>query len=274
MQTRRFASGLWAGTRFLSDFTVRQALSCAFPIGIMLAMGATKLLPPMGIARYDLMFVVCITFQWIFLRLKWETWREIGILAIFHVVGVILEWYKVQAGSWAYPEPAVLKINGVPLFSGFMYASVASYMSQSWRRLELEFHRWPSLASIVVVLTLAYGQFFLPVQTVGIRLASLLFVLFVFRQTRVGFTVDRKRFVMPLPASFLLIGSCIYVAENVATYFGVWAYPNQVGGWEPVSVTKVISWSLLMVVSLNIVYVYHKRFMGVPLTDKHVKTWA
>ena len=46
-------------------------------------------------------------------------------------------------GSWSYPEEAFSKIFGVPLYSGFMYASVASYICQSWRRLDLQIYDWP-----------------------------------------------------------------------------------------------------------------------------------
>jgi hypothetical protein len=54
-----------------------------------------------------------------------------------------MEVFKVKAGSWAYPEPAWTKFGGVPLFSGFMYASVASFLIQVWHRLDLRMERWP-----------------------------------------------------------------------------------------------------------------------------------
>lgn len=45
--------------------------------------------------------------------------------------------------SWAYPEAAWSKIAGVPLYSGFMYASVACYLCQTWRRLQVILSGWP-----------------------------------------------------------------------------------------------------------------------------------
>ncbi|RYG37967.1 DUF817 domain-containing protein [bacterium] len=249
--------------RVVTDFVVRQLQSSAFAIGLLAAMALTKSLPDLPIARYDLLFVICLLLQAGMIALRWETWREVGILAIFHIVGVGLEWFKVRSGSWSYPEPAVLKAYGVPFYSGFMYASVASYMSQAWRMLDLEFVRWPQTSTAMFVLAVVYGQFFLPVQTLNVRYAALLVVLFAFWRTRVAFTAGGERLAMPLPLSFLLIGTCIYGGENIATFFGAWTYPYQQASWQPVHVSKVISWTLLMVVSLAIVHAYHCRF-GIP----------
>ncbi|RYG46494.1 DUF817 family protein [bacterium] len=247
--------------RIAGDFVLRQAKSSIFAIGLLVAMGFVNLLPDLPIARYDLLFLFCLLIQGAMLAMRLETWREVGILAIFHAVGVILEGFKVRSGSWSYPEPALLKAYGVPFYSGFMYAAVASYMSQSWRRLDLEFIRWPRPVASGFVLMVVYGQFFLPVQTLNVRFVALLIVATIFWRTRVAFSSGGERLTMPLPVSFVLIGSCIYVAENIATYFGAWTYPHQTGSWQPVHVSKVISWTLLMVVSLAIVHAYHRWFI-------------
>jgi uncharacterized membrane protein YoaT (DUF817 family) len=53
-----------------------------------------------------------------------ETWEEARVILLFHLTGTAMEWFKVSCRkSWAYPEPALFKLMGVPLFSGFMYAS-------------------------------------------------------------------------------------------------------------------------------------------------------
>jgi hypothetical protein len=52
----------------------------------------------------------------------------------------------------------------------------------------------------------------------------------------------------------------IWIAENVSTWAGAWSYPDQVHGWEPVSIAKVGSWFLLMIVSVVLVtWVYPPR---------------
>ncbi|MCY7743864.1 DUF817 domain-containing protein, partial [Bacillus licheniformis] len=47
-----------------------------------------------------------------------------------------------------------------------------------------------------------------------------------------------------LALSFVLIGFFIWIAENIATFFGAWTYPNQTSTWSLVHVGKVSSWLL------------------------------
>ncbi len=70
---------------------------------------------------------------------------------------------------------------------------------------------------------------------------------------RVWFTVSDRRHWMPLPVPFVLIGIFLWVAENVATYFGAWEYPDQEGVWRMVHLGESSSWILL--VSLSFVLV-------------------
>ena len=58
---------------------------------------------------------------------------------------------------------------------------------------------------------------------------------------------------MPLLLAFVLIGFFIWLAENISTFFGVWRYPNQIGGWTTVHVAKWSSWSLLVIMTFTIV---------------------
>ena len=65
------------------------------------------------------------------------------MILLFHLTGTAMEWFKVGAGSWASPEPALFKLMGVPLFSGFIYASVDSYMARVIRIFEMRFAPYP-----------------------------------------------------------------------------------------------------------------------------------
>ncbi len=56
-----------------------------------------------------------------------------------------------------------------------------------------------------------------------------------------------------LPLSFVCIGFFLWLAENIATYFGAWEYPEQQSGWQLVHLGKFGSWVLL--VSLSFVLV-------------------
>ncbi len=74
-----------------------------------------------------------------------ERWEEVAVIAIFHVVGTAMEVFKTAHGSWIYPEHSFLRIGGVPLFTGFMYAGVGSYMARTWRLMDIRFERFPPL---------------------------------------------------------------------------------------------------------------------------------
>src|SRR6266498_4141225 len=82
-----------------------------------------------------------------------ETWREVAVIFGFHLVGLGLELFKVRIGSWQYPGDAVTKIGGVPLFAGFMYAAVGSYICQAWRRFDLRVsgYRMPLALSFALI---------------------------------------------------------------------------------------------------------------------------
>ncbi len=63
--------------------------------------------------------------QWVMYKTGLETKDELKVITVFHLIGLLLEIYKVHFGSWSYPEERYSKVFGVPLYSGFMYASVA-----------------------------------------------------------------------------------------------------------------------------------------------------
>ncbi|MGR5503916.1 DUF817 family protein, partial [Vibrio sp. DNB22_10_4] len=79
------------------------------------------------------------------LWLKLETWDEAKVILMFHVAGTGMEVFKTAVGSWIYPEASLLRIGGVPLFTGFMYASVGSYIARAWREFDLRFSHHPPL---------------------------------------------------------------------------------------------------------------------------------
>jgi uncharacterized membrane protein YoaT (DUF817 family) len=65
------------------------------------------------------------------------------VILVFHVVGTVMEIFKTAHGSWLYPEPSLLRMSGVPLFTGFMYACVGSYIARAWRLFDITFIRYP-----------------------------------------------------------------------------------------------------------------------------------
>ena len=99
----------------------------------------------LGVARYDILLLFALAVQAAMLVCKLETWDEVKSITLFHIVGFALELFKTSAavGSWSYPDPAFSKIGGVPLFAGFMYAAVGSYIIQAWRLFDLRIRSHP-----------------------------------------------------------------------------------------------------------------------------------
>ncbi|MFQ3546060.1 DUF817 domain-containing protein [Halobacillus rhizosphaerae] len=239
--------------RQLVHFGWEQALSCLFPVVIFASLAITKFIPLPLMGRYDWMLFICLLMQWGMVRSGLETQDELKVISLFHLIGLTLELFKVHMGSWSYPEEGYTKIFEVPLYSGFMYASVASYLCQAWRRLKVELIHWPSLWMVVPLATSIYLNFFTHHFWIDVRWWLSAFVILIFFHTWVSFEVNGVRYQMPLTLSFVLIGFFIWVAENIATFFGAWQYPNQSDTWSIVHLGKVSSWLLLVIVSFLIV---------------------
>jgi uncharacterized membrane protein YoaT (DUF817 family) len=184
---------------------------------------------------------------------KLETGSELLVITMFHFLGIVMEVFKIAMGSWYYPEFAYSKVLGVPLYSGFMYASVGSYVCQAWRRFDLRLENWPGIVAAASISMAIYVNFFLHHFIYDLRWIITVLLVIIFRKTKVVFKVDRIERRMPLVLSFFLIGFFIWVGENIATFLGAWKYASQHEGWKMVSLGKISSWFLLVVLSVVIV---------------------
>lgn len=239
--------------RQLVHFGWQQALSCLFPVVIFSSLAFTKFVPLPLLPRYDWMLVICLLMQWGMVRSGLETRDELKVITLFHLIGLALEIFKVHMGSWSYPEAGYVKVLDVPLYSGFMYASVASYLCQAWRRMSVELVRWPAFVLVVPLAAAIYLNFFTHHYWIDMRWWLSVLVVVVFWRSWVVYEVNGARYRMPLALSFVLIGFFIWIAENIATFFGAWSYPNQREAWSLVHLGKVSSWLLLVIVSFLIV---------------------
>ena len=232
-------------------FGVKQAWACLFGGLLLAGVLLTGLFWPADapLARYDALFLYAVAIQALFLAVRLERPREAVVILVFHIVGTIMELFKTEMGSWTYPEPNVLRLNGVPLFSGFMYASVGSYLARVARTLDFSFDNYPSRAATVALAALIYANFFTHHFGPDIRLGLFAATGLLYGRTWVCFTVWRRRRRMPLLAGFFLVSLFIWIAENLSTLTGVWLYPDQLAGWRPVSFGKLGSWFLLMIIS-------------------------
>ncbi len=241
-------------------FGLKQAWACLFG-GIMVALlvGTRYFWPhEAALSRYDFLVLAALAVQVLLLATKLERWDEAVVIFVFHVVGTIMEVFKTAHGSWIYPEESVLRIGGVPLFSGFMYASIGSYIARIWRLFDVRFIKYPPAWTTWALAILAYVNFFTHHYLPDIRLGLFAFSLLIFGRTIFLFTPDKKPRPMPMVLGALLVALFIWFAENLGTFAAAWIYPDQSDGWRPVSIHKMGAWYLLMLLSFVLVTLVHK----------------
>jgi uncharacterized membrane protein YoaT (DUF817 family) len=267
----KIAHGSAVLVRQLALFGWLQARCCAFAVALLGGMAASTLLPPLPVARYDLLLAYGVLLTGVGFLLGWESRREVAVVAVCHLLGLAFEVVKVQVGSWSYPEPGLAKIAGVPLYGGFMYAAVGSYVCRSWRLLGLSVTGYRARGTALVAVGL-YVNFLSHHWLPDLRrpLAALLLAVTV--GTWVHFTIGERRHRMPLALTFVLIGFFLWLAENIATYLGAWSYPYQLHGWEPVALSKWASWALL--ISVTFVICGTRRAEREPAVPRRLSPWV
>ncbi len=241
-------------------FGFKQGWACLFG-GLMLAMLiATYLFYPADapLARYDFLTIGAVAIQLGMIAFRLESLREAKVILAFHFVGTVMEIFKTAHGSWLYPEPSVLRIGGVPLFSGFMYAAVGSYIARVWRIFDFRFDHYPPRWTTITLATAIYVNFFTHHWLPDIRLLLFAATAVLFWRTPVWFTPFRTARAMPLLLGWLLVALFIWGAENIGTFSRAWLYPGQRNGWHLVSPEKLGAWYLLMIISFVLVSLLHR----------------
>ena len=237
--------------RLLTVFTWTELQCLVFAGMIFAAMALTEVVDlPFG--RYDALLVAGIAITAVLWASGYETSREVGVILAFHLLGLALELFKVHQGSWSYPDDGVTVVAGVPLYSGFMYAAVGSYLCQAWRRFDLRVTAYRPVPMTVLAVA-AYANFFTHHWIWDLRWVIAAAFVLEMRRTWVHYSVSHRRFRMPLALAFVLIGFFLWLAENMGTFLGAWAYPDQVDLWHAVHVGKLGSWALLVTLSFVII---------------------
>lgn len=236
-------------------FGFKQGWACLFGALMLALLLATHLFYPEDapLHRYDFLTLCAIAIQAGMLLFRLETWEEAKVILIFHVVGTIMELFKTSAGSWLYPEASILHIGAVPLFSGFMYASVGSYIARVWRIFDFRFSRYPPRWTTYVLAIAIYVNFFAHHWLPDVRLVLFGVTAWLFAFTKIHFRNWRVHRWMPLLVGFLLVALFIWFAENIGTFARAWSYPGQEKEWHMVSLAKLGSWYLLMIISFVLV---------------------
>jgi uncharacterized membrane protein YoaT (DUF817 family) len=253
--------GRWHGYAYeFLLFGLKQAWACLFGGAMLALLILTHFFWPADpvIARYDFLVVSAVLIQGLLLATRLERMEEALVILIFHVVGTGMEVFKTAHGSWTYPEASLLRIGGVPLFSGFMYACVGSYMARAIRLFEIRFERYPPLWGPWVLAVLAYLNFFTHHYLPDIRWGLYALSVLLFGRAWFQFTPDREVRRMPMLMGFLLVALFIWIAENVGTFTSAWIYPSQKDGWSLVPIGKLGSWYLLMMLSFALVTLVHR----------------
>lgn len=258
---------LWAGQRrttaFVYEFLrfgVKQAWACLFGGAMVALLIGTHLWYPRGaaLARYDFIFLAAVAIQIGMLAFKLETFDEAKVILIYHVVGTIMEVFKTDVGSWIYPEPCIFRIAGVPLFSGFMYASIGSYIARSWRLFDFRFSRHPPLWAVNLPALAVYANFFTHHFITDLRIPLFAAAALLFGRSWIYYRIHYIYRRMPLLLGLFLVALFIWLAENVGTFSKTWLYPQQMAGWSLVPAAKLGSWFLLLIISYALVAVVNR----------------
>lgn len=242
------------------QFGLKQANASLFGGFLLLLIIVTKYWYPLSIPRFDFLFIAALIFQIALLIFKLETIKEASVILLFHAVATAMEIFKTSdaIGSWQYPEHFNIGFGNYPLFAGFMYSAVGSYIARIWRIFNIRFDVYPDIRWTYLLAVLIYLNFFTHHYIFDMRWLLISFACLIFYKTNFYFKVNKKTHKMPMILGFFLVSLFIWFAENIATYSRVWIYPSQVHQWQMVSVSKLTAWFLLMIVSYVLVSTIHK----------------
>lgn len=240
-------------------FGLKQAWACVFGALLLAAVIAARLWYPDDavLARNDALVIFAVVVQVGMVAFRLESRRELATILMFHVVGTVMEIFKTDVGSWEYAAGGVLHVGAVPLFTGFMYGAVGSYLARVMRLFDLRFTRYPPLWATAPLAVAIYVNFFSHHYVVDVRWWLVVAVLLLYGRCRMHVRVLRARFWMPVVLAFLLVAVFIWFAENIGTLTQTWTYPDQSDGWHLVSVSKLVAWFLLMNLSVVLVTIAH-----------------
>jgi uncharacterized membrane protein YoaT (DUF817 family) len=209
---------VWVAAYEFLRFGIKQGWACLFGAIMLAAMLLTHWLDlrHAAISRYDVLFLTALVVQAIMLATRLERLDEAKVIAAFHIVGTAMELQKTSIGSWLYPEPCFFHLAGVPLFSGFMYASVGSYLARVWRLFDFRFARHLGLPLIACLTCAIYANFLLDHYGFDMRLGLIAATVLLFGRTTIYFRNWRVHRSMPLVLGFVLVALFIWFAEGGA----------------------------------------------------------
>ncbi len=238
---------------------LRASIFGAFLLSLFLL---TEIVAVPFLSRYDFIFLAAVGFQACALIFRFERPKEFFVILLFHLLATVMELFKTNPaiGSWAYPAvgSAVFAIGTVPLFTGFLYSAIGSYISRAFFFLDLSYERFPAYAHLWILSALIYINFFTHHFFFDIRYVLFAYIFVIFWKTRVRFLVYKKRRSMPFLLTVVLTSFFVWIAENIGTFTRIWLYPSQMEYWHLVSFNKMGSWFLLLVLSFALVSIIYR----------------
>jgi len=189
-------------------FLLKQAWACIFGALLLAVIVAARLWYPddSALARNDALTLGAIAIQLGMLAFRLESGRELWVIVLFHLTGTVMELFKTDVGSWSYETEGFLRIGAVPLFSGFMYAAVGSYMVRVYRLHDLRFSRYPRVWLTTVLAALIYANFFTHHFIFDLRWVLLVLIAVLWGRTVMHFRIWRAR--MRAPQLLIFAGGC------------------------------------------------------------------
>lgn len=240
------------------QFSFKAASAALFGILLLIAFVVTANMGSQeyfGYFRYDYLLFYALAIQVCLIYLKLESWAEAKVIALFHVMAMCMEIFLTHPliASWQYPQPAVFKILTVPLFAGFMYSAVGSFLARSLRLYNVHFQYLPSFTNMMALAFLSYANFMTKFFIPDIRYFLFAWSAVIFWNTKIGFEIEDKKFKVPMLPILILLAFIIWIAENISTFYKIWLYPSQLDAWHMVGWGKLGSWYLLLLLSLVLV---------------------
>jgi uncharacterized membrane protein YoaT (DUF817 family) len=250
--------------RFAAEFFVfgmKKASACIFAGTLLATILLTHYWYPFtSLHRYDFLFLFALGVQLLLLATRLESKREALVIVVFHALATGMEIFKTSDAiqSWRYPGEFVLGIGNVPLFAGFMYSAVGSYIARVWRLFDFRFSHYPPVWVTALVAGVTYLNFFSHHFILDLRWGLFAAVGLLYFRSWIYFRIMAVHRRMPLLLGCLLVAIFIWIAENAATFGSIWLYPNQFQGWNLVPLNKLGSWFLLLILSFVLVSLVHR----------------
>lgn len=255
-------SSVYALARELWHFGIANARAGQFGAFLLAVFLLTEFVSVPGLGRYDTIFLAAVAFQACALLFRFEEWREFGVILIFHALATVMELFKTHpaVGSWIYPglPGTIFALATVPLFTGFLYSAIGSYISRAFVFLRLRYERFPAYYHLWILAVLIYANFFTHHYIFDIRYLLFAYVFSIFWNTRVHFRMHEKERAMPFLLTVVLTSFFVWIAENIGTFTNIWLYPSQLDAWHLVSFGKMGSWFLLLILSFALVSIIYR----------------